>query len=308
MNAGTKSTGIKTIRVKKTRSTGHSRVDGVEARVFSPHAGYAGQVEEPARPAWAWQSMLLRVGAGLASTALLVAVWWVVAVVGNYPDFILPAPPVVAAVAWQMLTGDSPYGSLLLHAWVTMREAGLGFLVALLVGLTLGYLIAHSHFLERLISPYIAVSQGLPVVAIAPLLFIWIGDDLTRKVVIVALIAFFPMLVNTIVGLRGIDRAMLEVAVISGANLWQTIWYVELPLSMGALLGGTKLGLTLSITGAVVGEIIAPQFGLGSLLMLGRGTFNTALVFVGLVSLAALTVLVYSAVSLLERLLITWQD
>jgi NitT/TauT family transport system permease protein len=269
------------------------------ASAYAPGA----ETERPApQEAPNWGRALLKGAVGLLAVALLVAGWWAVAVLGNYPDFILPTPLAVARTAWAMLLD----GSLLIHTWTTVVEAGLGFLTALLIGLTMGYLIAHSHLLERLISPYIAVSQGLPVVAIAPLLFIWIGDDLVRKVVVVVLIAFFPMLVNTIVGLRGIERSMLEVARISGANLWQTIWYVELPLSMRALLGGVKLGMTLSITGAVVGEIIAPQFGLGSLLMLGRGLFNTSLVFVGLVSLAVLTVAAYMLVTLLEKVLITW--
>ena len=104
-----------------------------------------------------------------------------------------------------------------------------------MLGVVLGYLISHVHVLERVVNPYIAISQGLPIIAIAPLLVLWVGDDLTRKVIVVALIVFFPIVVNTVVGLRSIDRSMLEVARISGANLWQTIRYVELPLSLRGL-------------------------------------------------------------------------
>jgi NitT/TauT family transport system permease protein len=239
---------------------------------------------------------------GVVALAGLVLVWGRV-VVGGYPPYILPAPLDVAERTWGMLLD----GSLLLHFGTTTLEAGLGFVLALLVGLPLGYLIARSRRLERAISPYIAVSQGLPVVAIAPLLVLWLQDDLARKVVIVALIVFFPLLVNAVVGLRGIDRSMLEVARISGANPWQTIWYVELPLSLRALLGGVKLGLTLSITGAVVGEFVSSGAGLGFLLILGRGLFDTTLIFVGLVSLALLTVVIYLGISLLEKSLISWE-
>jgi NitT/TauT family transport system permease protein len=246
---------------------------------------------------------LLRVLMGLVALAGLVLVWWGLVVVGNYPPYILPAPVDVAERIWSMALD----GSLWLHFGTTTLEAGLGFVVALLVGLPLGYLIAHSRRIERAISPYIAVSQGLPVVAIAPLLVLWLQDDLARKVVIVALIVFFPLLVNAVVGLRGIDRSMLEVARISGANRWQTIWYVELPLSLRALLGGVKLGLTLSITGAVVGEFVSSGAGLGFLLILGRGLFDTTLIFVGLVALALLTVVVYLGVSLLEKTVISWE-
>ena len=175
-------------------------------------------------------------------------------------------------------------GSLFMHFWTTFLEAGLGFLLALVVGTSLGYLIARSSLLEKLVSPDIGVSQGLPVVALAPLLVIWFKDDLARNAVVVALIVFFPILVNTIVGLRNIDRSMLEMARISGANFWQTIRYVEIPLGMRGLLAGVKLGLTLSITGAVIGELISANSGLSFLLSLGRSNFDTPLMFVGLVS------------------------
>ncbi|MDQ6694905.1 MAG: ABC transporter permease [Chloroflexota bacterium] len=248
-------------------------------------------------------SAFARLLGGVATLGLLVAVWWAIALIGNYPDFILPTPAVVAARMWSMLLD----GSLLREAGTTLLEAGLGFLLAALVGLVLGYVIGHSRLLERLVSPYIGVSQGLPVVALAPLLVIWIGDDLARKVVIVALISFFPVLVNAIVAVRSIERSMLEVARISGANLWQTVWYVELPLGLRSLLGGMKLGLTLSITGAVVGEFVSPQFGLGSMLIIGRGQFDTTLIFVALVSLALLSMLAYTLVTALEKALITWE-
>lgn len=222
---------------------------------------------------------------------------------GNYPQFILPTPLSVAERMWEMLLDGS---LLLLHWRATALEAGLGFMVALVVGVSLGYSVARSRLAERLISPYIGLSQGLPVVALAPLLSIWFDDDLTRKVVIVALICFVPILVNTVVALRGIDREMFEVARISGANWWQTARYVEIPLGAPALLGGVKLGLTLAVTGAIVGEFVTADAGLGFLLTYGRGTFDTTLVFVGLVNLALLAMLLYGAVSLLERRVEGW--
>ncbi len=250
------------------------------------------------------RSVLPTIAVGLFTAICMLLLWWGIAVIGNYPSFILPTPLVVAQRMWAMLLD----GSLLSHFWTTTAEAGLGFLFALAVGVFLGYLIAHSALLERFLSPYLAVSQGLPVVALAPLLVLWVQDDLPRKVVIVALIVFFPILVNTIVGVRSIDRSMLEVARMSGANLLQTIYYVEMPLALRPLLGGVRLGLMLSITGAVVGEFVSSGSGLGFLLMLGRGLFDTTLVFVGLVSLAILSVLAYAIITLLEKTLITWED
>jgi NitT/TauT family transport system permease protein len=245
----------------------------------------------------------VNIAIGILMLALLIGAWWAVAVIGNYPPYILPTPPAVAERLWSTLLDGTLIGAF----GVTVLKAGLGFLLASVVGIGLGYPIAHSHLLERLLSPYIAISQGLPVVAIAPLLIIWIGDDLIRKVLIVALIAFFPILVNTIVGLRSIDRSMYEVARISGANAIQTIRYVELPLGLRSLLAGVRLGLTLSITGAVIGELIAPRSGLGFLLAQGQNVFDTRLIFVGLVSLAFLALLAYIGVTLLERVLINWE-
>jgi NitT/TauT family transport system permease protein len=144
-------------------------------------------------------------------------------------------------------------------------------------------------------------------VAIAPLLAIWVRNDLAEKIFVVGLIVFFPILVNTIVAVRSIDRSMYEVALISGATRLQTLRYVELPLGLRSLLGGVKLGLTLAITGAVIGEFITAGSGLGFLLTFGRGQFDTPLVFVSLVCLAAITIIAYTFVTVLEKALINWE-
>lgn len=239
----------------------------------------------------------------ILTLTVLVLVWWAISAFGQYPAYLLPTPAAVADRWWSMLLD----GSLLGHFGTTILEAGLGFLVALVLGVSLGYLISHMHVLERIANPYIAVSQGLPIIAIAPLLVLWVGNDLTRKIIVVALIVFFPIVVNTVVGLRSIDRSMLEVARISGANLWQTIRYVELPLSLRGLLAGVKLGLTLSITGAIVSEFVSSSSGLGFLLILGRGLFDTTLIFVGLISLVMLTLAAYLSITLIEKTVINWE-
>jgi NitT/TauT family transport system permease protein len=244
-----------------------------------------------------------RGGIALLAIGLLILLWWAVAVIGEYPAYILPTPLAVGARLWDLVLDGSLFG----HASTTILEAGLGFLLAFVVGTSLGYIIGHSRLLERFLSPYIAVSQGLPVVALAPLLAIWFRDNLARNVVVVALIVFFPILVSTIVAVRSIERQMYEVARIEGASFLQTLRYVELPLGLRPLLGGVKLGLTLAITGAVIGEFISSDSGLGFMLTLGRGLFDTRLVFVGLVSLATLTIIAYTAVTLMENALIDWE-
>ena len=247
-----------------------------------------------------WRLFSGRLALGLLTLFVLVGGWWALAVLGNYPPYILPTPPLVAERAWGMILSGSLFG----HFWTTFLETGLGFSLALIVGLALGYPMARSHLFERLANPYIGVSRGLPVVAIAPLLVIWFNDDLLRNIVVVALIVFFPILVNTIVGLRGIDRSLLEMGRISGANFWQMVWYVELPLGLRALLGGVKVGLTLSVTGAVVGELISANSGLGFLIALGRSNYDTPLMFVSLASLVIFTMGLYAFVTVLEKVLV----
>jgi NitT/TauT family transport system permease protein len=282
---------------------------GREARQAGP-AGAEAQEEAASRDRvrlgerlWARRALPLQIAIGLLALVLLVLGWWGIAWLGNYPEYILPAPPAVAEQMWSMLAD----GRLLVHAGTTVREAALGFLLALVVGTSLGYSIGRSRTLEKFLSPYIAISQGLPIVALAPLLVIWLGDELGRNVVIVALIVFFPILVNSIAAVRSIDRSMLEVARIFGANFWQTIWYVELPLGLRSLLAGVKLGLTLSITGAVIAEFVSSSSGLGFLVYTSRLRFETTAVFVGLVSLAALALAAYMVVTILEKTLINWE-
>src|SRR3954447_10151008 len=133
-------------------------------------------VAEP-RVRW-WRGRPARLGLALLSIAGIVLIWWGIAVLGNYPGYILPTPYTVAERIWSMLLD----GSLVRHVWATLSEMLLGFMVALVLGVVLGYIIGHSRLLERVLTPYIAVSQGLPVLALAPLLAIWIRDDMTRKV------------------------------------------------------------------------------------------------------------------------------
>ncbi len=237
--------------------------------------------------------------------ALVVGVWEGVRRLGNYPSFILPSPVAVAirlSEAW--VDGTLPRNML-----VTLNEASVGFGIALAGALVLGYILAKVAFLEVLVAPLIASSQAVPAVAIAPLLVLWLGVGIAPKVAVVTVIVFFPLLVTTISGLRGVEKDMLEVARVFGASRRQIFWYVEIPRAAPALLSGLKLGLTLSITGAVVGEFIAADSGLGYLINWSReGSFDTSLLFASLLVLMLLSSVLYGAVSLLERIVLRWRD
>ena len=145
------------------------------------------------------------------------------------------------------------------------------------------------------------------MVALAPLVVVWFGLGLLSKILICALIVFFPMLVNTVAGLRSIDRTLLDAAQSEGATAWQRLWRVEVPLGLRTLLSGVKMGLTLSMTGAVVGEFVAADAGLGYLMNLARTAYDAPMVFAAALTMAAVAIAGYLAVSILERGLITWE-
>jgi NitT/TauT family transport system permease protein len=219
------------------------------------------------------------------------------------PAFILPPPGAVGARLLSTLAD----GSLLRHTLITLSEVLAGLALGVSVAAGLGYLIAKSPALERALTPYIVASQAVPVVAIAPLLVIWLGPGLISKVVIAALIVFFPILVNVIVGLRAVEPELRDLMRSLRATRWQTFAKLELPAALPVLLGGLKVGATLAVIGAVVGEFVGADRGLGFLVNVGRGQYDTALVFVAVGALVTLALSLYGLVARLEATLLKWR-
>ncbi len=242
-----------------------------------------------------WVSALFALG-------LFLAIWQVVVWVGNYPAYILPSPAQVAVRFGQAVSS----GILVSNTFVTLGEMALGFALGAGGGLLLGYLIYKLRPLERLLSPYIAASQALPIVAIAPLLVLWFGFGLLPKVLVCAIIVFFPITVSVISGLRGIERDLLEVADLFGASAWQKLYLVELPLAARSIFAGLRISVTLTATGAVVGEFISPSAGLGYLLSYSSVNLDASLRFVALFTLVALATAAYALVGWLERRVLNW--
>ncbi|MEI8164955.1 MAG: ABC transporter permease [Chloroflexales bacterium] len=242
--------------------------------------------------------------AGLpVSLAGLLVIWQLLVSVGGYRPFILPGPILVA----ERFVAAAQSGVLWRHTSATLGEALGGFGIALVLGLVVGYVLAHIPWLERALTPLLAASQSIPVVAVAPLIILWFGPGLTGKLLIAALITFLPILLATVVALRGIPRELREMALISGASRWQMLRYVEAPLSVPVLFGGLRTGLALATTGAVVGEFVAGRDGLGAMINIARGLFDTPLIFVALITLAAITLGLYLVATLVERLLLRWE-
>ena len=241
----------------------------------------------------------------LVSITLAFLVWYLLTEMAIIPPFMLPTPATVWQRFWQ-ITLD---GSLLRNLLVTLQEVLAGLILGVCTATVLGYLLAKSRAVERFLSPYIVASQAVPIVAIAPLLIIWLGPGLASKVLICALIVFFPVLVNTIVGLRSVPEDLQRPdALAAKPRRWQTVTLLEVPAAMPVFLGGLRIGATLAVIGAVVGEFVGADSGLGFLVNVGRGQYDTALVFVAVFTLIALAISLYGLVVLLEERLLSWKQ
>lgn len=228
---------------------------------------------------------------------LALVLWEALSRSGTVSSFLLPAPGDVAETFARALRS----GLLWRYARVTLVESLAGFALGTAVALPTGYAIARSRLLSRALEPYLAASQALPAIALAPLLVIWLGYGLRAVAVLCALIVFFPMVVNTALGLRTLDPEPVDAARVDGADRWSLLWHIELPLALPSILAGMRTGLTLSITGAVVGEFVLGDRGLGGLLIIARGNFDTPLVFATLLMLVVLAAAMYGIARLVER-------
>lgn len=234
---------------------------------------------------------------GLLLWEMAVRVW-------GFPAFILPSPFLVGERFGQVLSD----GSLFRHASFTLLEVLIGLVVGVSFSTSLGYLLAKSRLVERFLSPYIVASQSVPVVAIAPLLVIWFGPGLFSKVLICALIVFFPVLVNTVVGLRSVPDDLRDLMRSLQASRWQTFRLLEIPSALPVFLGGLRIGATLSVIGAVVGEFVGADRGLGYMINRARGQYDTALVFVAVFALVVMAMALYGIVVFLETRMLAWRE
>lgn len=222
----------------------------------------------------------------------------------HLPSWLLPSPLAV----WRRLGEAYADGTLRLHLVPTVIESTAGFTVALAVGVSLGYVVAHSRRIERWLTPYLAALQSVPIIAVAPLLVVWATSGLLRNIVVAALVVFFPIFSSTVAAVRGIPRELREVAKVEGAHFWQTLRLVEIPLALPTLFSGIRTSLAFATTGAVVAEFVGTRYGLGAMINIARGLLDVPLLFVAILCLIGITLVFYLIVTAIEHGLTGWRD
>ncbi len=256
-----------------------------EARKPSPEA------ERVRRTQAATQRVLLVTPPIILAVFLLVS-WYLSTARGGVPKYILPTPGDVLSTLFVGLKS----GLFLSNTLVTMQESLLGFCLAVIVALPVGYGLAKSRLFAATVQPYLAAGQAIPAIVIAPLLVLWLGYGVLPIIILCMLIVLFPMVITTALGVQTIDHSLTDAARVEGASGLQMLVHIEFPLALPAILAAVRTGLTLSITGALVGEfVLSGDLGLGSLVLQAKNQFDLPLMFATLVILAGLAALYYGA-------------
>jgi ABC-type nitrate/sulfonate/bicarbonate transport system permease component len=258
----------------------------------------------PARGGAARRGRVRRLGAQLLPpllfAALVLGVWQLYATIGDVPESTLPKPTEVASAIWEERT------LLLENAWVTIKEILLGFLLAIVVGLLLAILIRSSRAIERAMYPWLVASQMVPIPAIAPLIVIWTGFDLRPKVIVIALVCFFPITVNSIDGLRAADPELLNLLKTLRANRRERFMKAQLPASLPFVFSGLKVAAAFSVIGAVFAEWVGASEGLGYLILILNNQTATTEMFAVIFVLAMIGIGLFLLIRLLEYLMLPW--
>jgi NitT/TauT family transport system permease protein len=220
------------------------------------------------------------------------------------PSIIVPPPSAVAVALWDGLRS----GSLIAHFSVTFFETVAGFAIGACVGLVLGALVGMSPLVEKTLYPYIVAFQTVPKVAIAPIIVIWFGYGMSSKVVITATIAFFPVLANTTVGLRAAPRDQIELLIAFTASPWQIFWKLRVRQALPYILVGLDVAIVLSVIGAIVGEFVGAQAGLGYLILQRNFSMDMAGVFAILVVLSVMGVGLHAVVRTIQKRVVFWLE
>ncbi len=237
----------------------------------------------------------------LAIVAAVLGAWEGYVRLFEVQRWLLPAPSVIVK------TIGEDAGLLWRHTVVTVEEIAVGFALALVCGVALATAIGLSRTVERALFPFLIASQTIPIIVIAPMLLIWVGYGLAPKVIVVALISFFPIVVNMADGLKSVDPDAVALMRTLGANRWQVFFKVQVPTSLPYLFSGVRVAVAVSVIGAVIGEWVGSSEGLGYLMIRSKPQFLTERVFAAIAILSAMGVGLFALVGIVERLALPWQ-
>ncbi len=234
---------------------------------------------------------------------VLFGAWEVIVPALGVKAYVLPVPTAIVKSLYAGLTT----GTFVVDLGITFFELIVGYIIAVVTGLVIGGLIAEFRFFERAVYPLVVALQSVPKIALAPLLLIWFGFGLQSKIIMAALVAFFPMLVNTVNGLRAYDADMYELFLSLKASRWQQLRYLKLPAAVPFLIAGLDVSFVLALLGAIVGEFVGASKGLGYTVLQLQFTLDTAGVFAILVILGLVGVAGHTIISALGKRVAFWQ-
>lgn len=233
--------------------------------------------------------------------AALTVAWQLVVWAFSVPKFLMPGPVDV----WNAIVAFGPNWKP--HLWATSQATFLGFGLAALVGVSLAVAVVHSRVLSQILTPVIVLMQIVPKIAFAPLILIWFGIGLTPIVVVTFLVAFFPMVVNTAIGLAEVDPELLDLTRILRLSRWRVLWTIRFPGALPHIFSGLKVASTLAVIGAIIGEFVGSNSGLGYLVMIANNNMNTSLALASIVLISVFGLLVYGAIGLVELVSMPWK-
>jgi len=253
-----------------------------------------------------WQIVTMQttktdIAISIISVAAFILFWELAVRIFQIPSLVLPAPSAIAA------EGYLRHNIYLQHSWVTLYETVLGFVLAAFIGVILSVGIVYSRVLKSAIFPLVVALQIVPKVAIAPLLLIWAGYGVSSKILLALLVAFFPIVVNMVTGLAAVDEELLELCRILQANRWKEFFKVRLPNALPYLFSSLKVASTLAVIGAVIGEFVGGDAGLGYLIIISNTEMRTSMAFVSIVGLSVLGLVLYGLIALAEKLCMPWE-
>ena len=242
----------------------------------------------------------LNIGLPVIAMIAVLILWSAAVEVFSIPEYLLPAPlDVVRRIGrdWHVLARNGAY---------TLQSVLIGFSAGVLIGVPLAFAVVLSRSIERVMMPFLVMSQTIPKVAIAPILVVWLGFGILPKIAIVFLITFFPIVVSTVVGLKSVESDMIDLVRSMGAKTVKIMLRVRGPSALPQMFAGFKIAICLSVVGAIVGEFVGSDSGLGYLLLTSTGTLDGTLVWSALFILIAMGIILFAIVSKLERLAIPW--